>query len=130
MTDGEDLNRVVDEIADRVRRRLQAARAGREEPCTTAPAELPSKVRTFADAQPPRPAEERHHECQPGCTGCGGFDSCNAVTAVNFGVSRISPDRVRTSADIAPYIDHTLLKPEATREELVKVAEEAKKYGF
>jgi deoxyribose-phosphate aldolase len=130
MTDGEDLNRVVDEIADRVRRRLQAARAGREEPCTTAPAELPSKVRTFAGDQPPRPAEERHHECQPGCTGCGGFDSCNAVTAVNFGVSRISPDRVRTSADIAPYIDHTLLKPDATREEIVKVAEEAKKYGF
>ena len=131
MTDGEDLNRVVDEIAERVRRRLQAARVGREEPCTTAAAaELPSKVRTFADAQPPDAPAERQHACQSGCTGCGGFDSCNAVAAVNFGVSRISPDRVRTSADIAPYIDHTLLKPEATREEIVKVAEEAKKFGF
>ncbi|MFL5322148.1 MAG: deoxyribose-phosphate aldolase [Myxococcaceae bacterium] len=46
------------------------------------------------------------------------------------GVARIAPDRIRTSADIAPYIDHTLLKPDATREEVVKVAEEARKYGF
>src|SRR5512140_2021921 len=119
MTDGEDINRVVDEIAERVRQRLQGNRA-----------ELPSKVRTFASAQPPEPAAERQCECQSGCKGCGGFDSCNTVTAVNFGVSRISPDRVRTSADIAPYIDHTLLKPDATREEIVKVSEEAEKYGF
>jgi deoxyribose-phosphate aldolase len=37
---------------------------------------------------------------------------------------------VRTSADIAPYIDHTLLKPDATRDEVVKLAEEARKHGF
>ncbi|MDP1822493.1 MAG: deoxyribose-phosphate aldolase [Archangium sp.] len=43
---------------------------------------------------------------------------------------RVTPDRLRTSKDIAQFIDHTLLKPEATREEVLKLCEEAKKYGF
>lgn len=133
MSDSQELDQVVDEIADRVRRRLQAAKVGREEPCTAvSPSELPRKLKTFAsiDAAPLPVVSAPAHECQPACTGCGNFDSCNTVHAVNFGVSRISPDRVRTSADIAPYIDHTLLKPDATREEVLKVAEEARKFGF
>ena len=32
--------------------------------------------------------------------------------------------------DIAKYIDHTILKPEATKAEVKKACEEAKKYGF
>lgn len=44
--------------------------------------------------------------------------------------TRVTPDKLRTSADIAPYIDHTLLKPEATSDEVVKLCEEARKYGF
>lgn len=32
--------------------------------------------------------------------------------------------------NIAQYIDHTLLKPEATREEIVKICAEAKEYQF
>jgi deoxyribose-phosphate aldolase len=35
-----------------------------------------------------------------------------------------------TPQQIAQLIDHTLLKPEATREEISKVCEEALKYGF
>jgi deoxyribose-phosphate aldolase len=31
---------------------------------------------------------------------------------------------------IQKYIDHTLLKPQATKEQIIKVCEEAKKYGF
>jgi deoxyribose-phosphate aldolase len=34
------------------------------------------------------------------------------------------------SPDISPYIDHTLLKPDATQEQIGKLCEEAKKYGF
>jgi len=34
------------------------------------------------------------------------------------------------SAQLAPMIDHTLLKPGATREELVKLCEEARRHGF
>jgi deoxyribose-phosphate aldolase len=44
--------------------------------------------------------------------------------------SRVTPDQLRTSQDIAPFIDHTLLKPDATREEVLKLCEEARKFGF
>ena len=68
--------------------------------------------------------------CAPSCDVCPNVDSCGTVNAVKSGAARIAPDAIRTSADIAPYIDHTLLKPEATREEVVKLAEEARKHGF
>ena len=37
---------------------------------------------------------------------------------------------VRVPADVAPYIDHTLLKPEATREQINRLCDEAVKYNF
>src|SRR5207253_1937214 len=42
------------------------------------------------------------------------------------------PDRIaiRTNRDLAPYIDHTLLKPEVSPEDLVKLCNEARTYGF
>src|SRR5687768_14665285 len=43
---------------------------------------------------------------------------------------RVDPDTLRSAADLAPYIDHTLLKPEARAEDVVKVAEEARQHGF
>ncbi len=43
---------------------------------------------------------------------------------------RVDMESVRSPADLAPYIDHTLLKPEARAEDVVKLAEEARKYGF
>ncbi|HEY3128186.1 MAG TPA: deoxyribose-phosphate aldolase [Acidobacteriota bacterium] len=33
-------------------------------------------------------------------------------------------------AELAPYIDHTLLKPEATEKQIVKLCEEALQFGF
>ena len=47
-----------------------------------------------------------------------------------MGSRRISPDQIRTSKDIAPFIDHTLLNPDATREQVQKLCEEARRYGF
>src|SRR5687768_577194 len=103
-----DESALIQEIAERVRGRLLAARMGKEEPCTaSAPA-----------------------DCAPSCGECPSVDSCGTASGVRAGAARISPDRIRTSADIAPYIDHTLLKPDATRDEIVRVAEEARKYGF
>ncbi|HEX4803184.1 MAG TPA: deoxyribose-phosphate aldolase [Myxococcaceae bacterium] len=69
-------------------------------------------------------------ECTPSCDVCPVIDSCATAIGVRSGAARIAPDVVRTSADIAPYIDHTLLKPDATREEIVKLAEEARRFGF
>jgi len=105
---------LVEEIAERVRRRLQAARVGKEEPCTSSPA-----------ASAPKPID-----CAPSCGDCVQFDSCNTALGIRAGVTRVAPETIRTSADIAPYIDHTLLKPDATREDVVKLAEEARKFGF
>ncbi|RMG14737.1 MAG: deoxyribose-phosphate aldolase [Deltaproteobacteria bacterium] len=50
----------------------------------------------------------------------------------DLGATRFSsaPGVGQPADSIAPYIDHTLLKPDATREELKAVCEEAKKYGF
>jgi len=133
MSDSQDVERVVDEIADRVRRRIQAARAGRDEPCVAkAPTEAsrgPAPA-LRAEPAPASRAEPSSAECAPECTGCANFDACATVSAVKSGVARLAPDRIRTSADIAPFIDHTLLKPEATREDVIKLAEEARKHGF
>ena len=119
MGDLEDLTPVVEEIADRVRRRLKAARMGREEPCMPA-----------ASAPAPEAKAGPVQDCAPSCDVCPVIDSCATVMGVRSGAARIAPDVVRTSADIAPYIDHTLLKPDATREEIVKLAEEARRFGF
>lgn len=128
MAQSDDMSAVVDDIAERVRRRLQAMKVGVEQPCT---AKEPSR-----DASPPAgnrassPADAPGAQCAPSCGDCSNHDSCGVSMSVRSGVSRIAPDRVRTSADIAPYIDHTLLKPEATRDDVVKLAEEARKWGF
>src|SRR6476661_2546318 len=108
--ESDEINQAVNEIAERVRRRIIAARVGKEEPCT---AVSPSAEPRRADGPSPAPASK---DCAPSCTTCENFDSCGVAGAVRQGVARISPDRVRTSADIAPFIDHPLLKPEATRE--------------
>ncbi len=132
MADSQDVDRVVDEITDRVRRRIQAARAGREDPCvakapTQAYAQSAESVR-LPVVESPRGDSDA--ECAPTCGACANSDSCSTATAIRTGVARLAPDRIKTSADIAAYIDHTLLKPEATREEVVKLAEEARKHGF
>lgn len=124
MAQADDMNQVVDEIADRVRRRMQALRAGKEEPCTTSP----GPARGASDGAGPNASEPR--ECAPSCDVCPGVSSCGTVAAVKNGAARIAPESIRTSADIAPYIDHTLLKPEASRDEIIKLAEEARKHGF
>lgn len=111
----DDVNAIVDEITERVRRRLDALRAGTEEPCT---ASSPGKTASAED-------------CAPSCFQCPNHDACGTSLSVRSGLSsRVSPDRLRTSQDIAPYIDHTLLKPEATADEVVKLCDEARKFGF
>lgn len=122
----DEMNQVVDEIADRVRRRMQALKAGKEQPCTTSPG--PSAREASGTSSPGNALSSR--ECAPSCDVCPNVDSCGTVGAVKAGAARISPESIRTSADIAPYIDHTLLKPEASREEVLKLAEEARKHGF
>jgi deoxyribose-phosphate aldolase len=70
------------------------------------------------------------------CPGCDErcAERCARKTrkVVEAGASRISAGAAvgPIEADIARLIDHTLLKPDATREEIRKVCLEALKYGF
>ena len=70
------------------------------------------------------------------CGSCDARKSCEpkkVLTAINAGAIRLgaSPGvEAAPCSHVAPLIDHTILKPEATREELRQVAEEARQYGF
>jgi deoxyribose-phosphate aldolase len=70
------------------------------------------------------------------CPGCAQRcpQTCGAKTReiVSQGAARVSASEKLTRVDpaIAALIDHTLLRPDATRGEIVKLCAEAKKYGF
>lgn len=69
------------------------------------------------------------------CTGCGHSASRRPEDTrkiISLGAARVSSaiNIGHVRSDIAPYIDHTLLKPNATKDELSKLCEEARKYGF
>ncbi|TSC32197.1 deoxyribose-phosphate aldolase [Corallococcus sp. Z5C101001] len=49
---------------------------------------------------------------------------------VKTATARVDPASILKATDLARYIDHTLLKPEARAEDVVRVAEEARQYGF
>jgi deoxyribose-phosphate aldolase len=69
------------------------------------------------------------------CTGCGFcvtrkegvVDTLVSIGGVRFGAAA---GGVKPRDDLASMIDHTLLKPDATREDLRKVCDEARKWKF
>lgn len=69
------------------------------------------------------------------CNGCG-FCVTRKETVVNkliqLGADRIAagPGGIKPPEQMSKYIDHTLLKPQATYEDLTKVCEEARKWQF
>lgn len=75
-------------------------------------------------------------EGRPECGSCPVRKHCDPVRvlgSVSQGAKRIGvsgPVDAPPCAHLAELIDHTLLKPEATREELKKVCAEARQYGF
>lgn len=74
------------------------------------------------------------------CSGCG--QACNGQCAescpercrevVSLGAARLSAQlgAQKVAADLAPLIDHTLLKPDADAEQITQLCSEARKYGF
>jgi deoxyribose-phosphate aldolase len=101
-----NLDKLVDVITQRVeaelRARMAAPAASQVAPCSTCPAG----------------------------TKC---DSKAVIGSINQGAKRVGTDgkiEAPPCGHVAPLIDHTLLKPEATKEELRQVCEEAAKYGF
>lgn len=66
-----------------------------------------------------------HDECFVKCP--DRMHSLIAQGGVRFGLSGAESEAAR---EVARYIDHTLLKPDATRDEILKVCEEGVRYGF
>ena len=71
------------------------------------------------------------------CTDCGHCATRKPEAVKNLldsGAQRIGAksgiNGAKIDAKMAAMIDHTLLKPEATAEQLIKVCQEAKQYGF
>ncbi len=66
------------------------------------------------------------------CNLCVTRNPAGVKSILDGGASRVSSTIgvVNVPADVAPYIDHTLLKPEATRAEIEQLCDEAAKYGF
>jgi deoxyribose-phosphate aldolase len=113
-----DVDRLVELITQRVQERLQARPAAKL-------AVLPRDRGACDDDS--APGED--------CASCG---SCVvrrpwSVRAMEeVGALRVGamPGVGEVPADLAKLIDHTLLKPEATRDEVVKLCEEARKHRF
>ena len=72
---------------------------------------------------------DEHYDCLGACAA-----SCptDVRTVVANGASRISyrGNGAAVPADLAPFIDHTLLRPEATAEQVDRMCDEAIRYGF
>ncbi len=112
-----DVDRLVELITQRVQERLKGT---------------PAKLNVL-----PRDRGACDDDSAPGedCASCG---SCVvrrpwSVRAMEeVGAMRVGamPGIGEVPADLAKLIDHTLLKPEATRDEVVKLCEEARKYHF
>jgi deoxyribose-phosphate aldolase len=69
----------------------------------------------------------------PGCDQrCAEMCARKTRKVLDAGAARISAgaDVKKIDADIARLIDHTLLKPEAGRNDIVKLCQEAMRYGF
>jgi deoxyribose-phosphate aldolase len=117
-----DVDRLVEIITQRVQERLRTPGTA------TAPARL---------ALAPRDRGECNDDSAPGedCASCGvcvvrrpwsvrameGAGAMRVGAAAGVGA---------VPADLAKLIDHTLLKPETTRDEIVKLCEEARKHRF
>jgi deoxyribose-phosphate aldolase len=72
-------------------------------------------------------------EVCPGCIQrCAQTCSRNTKAIIAAGADRVSCNERMTKIDpaIAALIDHTILKPDATRDDVVKVCREARQYSF
>jgi deoxyribose-phosphate aldolase len=81
----------------------------------------------------PAAGSERDDDICPDCDlNCAGKCARKTRAVVDAGADRIScgPTVVELDAGFAGLIDHTLLKPEATRDEIRKLCQEAARFGF
>jgi len=114
-----DVDRLVDIIARRVQERLGS------QPATVKLALLPRDRGDCIDDDAPG------EDCA-GCGVCVVRRPWSVRAAEDAGAMRVGAALGvgAVPADLGKLIDHTLLKPEATRDEVVKLCEEARKHRF
>lgn len=101
-----DLNRLVAQIGDELLARLAGV--------SPSPASSPGPACAgCAEGNPEACAQKRREIVAVGADRLSTCDRCGAV-----------------EERIASLIDHTLLRPEATRQQIVKLCEEARRFGF
>lgn len=103
----QDLDRLVELIAQRVKDRLVT--------------DGPGKSGCSADAS----------SCE-GCGKCVEKRETDSRNVIQLGATRLAaaPGVVSVPSDLARYIDHTLLKPEVTHDQLKQLCSEARTYHF
>lgn len=122
-----DLDRLVDVIAARVKERLGGGSGGAEAGA--------------GHAHHPHDPSDTHKPCSAdkgNCIGCGWSvrrRPKDVAEIVQLGASRVGSAanvsaQGEVPADLARYIDHTLLKHDATRDEVQKLCAEARKHNF
>jgi deoxyribose-phosphate aldolase len=96
----------------------------------------PGLVASVLGQPPPNTTGAAMASCPP-CTGCGHCvskrtDDVRAMLAPALPGARVSANLgvPEVPADVAKLIDHTLLRPDATYDEIDKLCDEARKYGF
>jgi deoxyribose-phosphate aldolase len=138
----EDIKKIAAEVA-RIMREKEGGAAPRRMPGDSVPIGTAGKVfqHPLVNRQgSPAAAEKKTcsgdecrlepNTCGPSCQGCNPLNSYTPqqIKASADRVSFCNPNAA--SSSIAGMIDHTLLKANATQEEIGKLCEEARKYGF
>jgi len=111
-----DMEALVNEITQRVAQQLYAQNAPKgPDPGT----------------DPNAPCDANHDTCN-GCGFCATRKPEIVDTLVQLGAARIAagPGGVKPKDKVAGVIDHTLLKPDVSRDQLKKVCDEAREFGF
>jgi len=123
---------LVDLIAKRVRARLMA---GGDGPGYTRAGQHGGAAPNRGEQSTPAYNRSSHEEGLEDCGGCGMCDIRGPEHTrglVNAGAARVSTGAGAgaVAEGLAGYIDHTLLKPDATRDQLLSLAEDARKHKF
>ncbi len=124
-------DQLVELIAQRVRARLMAGGTGAG--YTRSATSSDNRTNTQVGACSTNGADPDH--ALEDCSGCGMGDIRRPEHTrglVAAGAARVSSgvENPVTSGDLAGYIDHTLLKPDATRDQLLALAEDARAHKF
>jgi len=141
----EDIKKIAAEVA-RIMKEKTAGSAPRQMPGDSVPMGTAGKVFrnplvNNADNSRNSPARAcpsfqgdcrlEDNTCGPDCQKCNPLNSYSAQQVKDMGVDRVSfCNPGSQSASVASMLDHTLLKANATQEEVGKLCEEARKYRF